>query len=123
MSGPMRARYFVALKHVVIAQDLAQTILDHDPEAEVVVGRRPEDLAPDHRICVAFVGLAPDRAQAHPVIRALLEQGTRLVLLGEEAEAAGESQDWWVLSRPFTSDAVLALLARAAEERRGQVAG
>ncbi|MGP3696699.1 hypothetical protein [Rhodobacter sp. NSM] len=116
----MRSCYFIALKHVVVAQDLAQTILDHDSEAEVIVGRRPEDLGTTCRPRVAFIGLAPSKALEHPLVCALLRDGTRLVLLGEEAETAGEGPDWWVLPRPFTSDAVLALLERAAEERRGQ---
>ncbi|EGJ22776.1 hypothetical protein RSWS8N_11840 [Cereibacter sphaeroides WS8N] len=118
----MRSCYFIVLKHVVVAQDLAQTILVHDPEAEVIVGRRPEDLSPTCHPRVAFVGLSPEKALAHPAIRELLHEGTRLVLLGEEAEEAGEGADWWILSRPFTSDAVLALLERAAEERRDQKA-
>lgn len=119
----MHPCYLVALKQVVIAQDIAQTILDHDPEAEVILGggfsAMPEDRLPH----MAFLDLSPAEARSLAAARDLLAHGTRLVLIGDAAEAAGESHPFWVLHRPFTSDAVLSLLARAAAERRDRIAG
>ena len=114
--------YLVALKHVVIAEDVAQTIRDHDPGADVILVRDLGAIPGDRHPLVAFLGLSPTDARRLPVVRDLLERGTRLVLIGDEAEETGEATSWWVLPRPFTSDAVLALLLRAEEERRGTAA-
>ncbi|MCE6952322.1 hypothetical protein LAZ40_18305 [Cereibacter sphaeroides] len=114
--------YLVALKHVVIAEDVAQAIRDHDPAADVILGRDPRAIPEDRVPLVAFLGLSPAEAGRLPAVQDLLARGTRLVLIGDEAEDAGEGRFWWVLPRPFTSDAVLALLVRAAEERGSQAA-
>lgn len=119
----MRPCYLVALKHVVVAQDIAQTILEHDPEAEVILDRLPPSVPEECAPRIAFLGLSPSESQALPAARALRARGAQLVLIGEEAEAVGESRDWWVLFRPFTSDAVLALLQRATEERESRAPG
>lgn len=108
----------IALKHFVVAQDIAQALADFDPGIHVILVTDPQSivLSPDmEQVWLAFLGLAPSRVADDPLAQAVLQRGGRLVLINDEAEEVGDSADWWVLRRPFTTDAILSLLSRTHE--------
>ena len=104
-----RGAYLVVLRHVVVAQDIAGALHDHDPGAPVLhaVGAaealRLLDGEPALR--VAFVSEAPAAFAGSPLQAAIAVRGGRAVLIGEAAEADG--MGFAVLARPFTTAAVL----------------
>lgn len=108
--------YLIVLREVLIAQDLAQTITDHDPAARVIMVANPDDavnaLAGIERITVAFVSAAPGEYTVSSLGPAIKARHGRVILLGFEAEAGGATQDWEVLRQPFDTDGVLSALGR-----------
>ena len=106
--------YLIVLRHVVVAQDIAMTIAEFDPEARVVTAASGAEALPllegVERIAMAFVGKGPEAFRASLLARAVAERGGRVVLMGEEAEAEGEAQGFAVLVRPFSTGNILAQL-------------
>lgn len=107
--------YLVALRHVVVAQDIAQTVAEFDPGARVIVVasaaeamRAVEEVA---QVALAFVGAGPRAFEGSPLAGALARRGASVVLMGGEAEAEGEAAGFAVLARPFSMGSVTALLA------------
>jgi hypothetical protein len=90
------------------------TIGEFDPSARVIVTRTGEDAMPlvaqVERLAVAFVGKGPEEFRASSIAEVVARRGGRAVLMGEEAEARGEAQGFAVLTRPFTTESILALL-------------
>jgi hypothetical protein len=118
MSAPPQPSYLVVLRHVLVAQDIAQAIAEWDPAAavagRVLVAREPMEaldrLDGVARLAVAFVA-APPAAFRGSVLAALIAaRDGRVVLMGEEAELAPDGYP--VLARPFRTGDVHALLAR-----------
>lgn len=107
--------YLVALRHAVVAQDIAQTVAEVHPAARVVVAASPDEavraIAGLERIAMAFVGDGPRGFEGSPLAEALARRGAAVVLMGGEAEAEGEAAGFAVLARPFGMGAVTALLA------------
>jgi hypothetical protein len=107
--------YLVALRHVVVAQDIAQTVGEFDPDARVVVAASPAEAVQRiegiGRIALAFVGEGPRGFAGSALAGALARRGASVVLMGGEAEAEGEAAGFAVLARPFGMGAVTALLA------------
>ena len=110
MSGAPRT-YLIVMQQVLIAQDLALTIADHDPRANVIVASTPAEaeaaLAPVAHVVIAFVADAPSLFQESTLARTITARGGRVVLLGDEAEDIGPTPQWGVLDQPFSTDAVL----------------
>ncbi len=106
--------YVVALRHAVVAQDIAQTVAEFDPAAPVIVAASPAEAAQAlegvARVALAFVGEGPRGFRGSPLARALARRGASVVLMGGEAEAEGEAAGFAVLARPFTMGLVTALL-------------
>jgi hypothetical protein len=113
--GGAPAAYLVVLRHVLVAQDIAMTIAEFDPAARVATAAGPAEALPllegVERVAVAFVGMGPEAYRASALSRAVAERGGRVVLLGEEAELAGEAAGFAVLVRPFTTGNILGHLA------------
>lgn len=110
-----QATYLIALRHVLVAQDIAMTVGEFDPTARVVVASSAAEaetrLSGIDRIAVAFVGQGPEAYRASSLSRAVAERGGRVVLMGEDAESLGEAQGFAVLARPFTTANILFHLA------------
>lgn len=110
--------HLVMLRHVVVAQDIALTLGDADAEAAIIMaGTSGEALAalePVDVVGLAFVADDPRVFAQSPLALAIAERGGTAVLIGQAAEAEGEALGYPVLARPFTSDAVTALLRRLA---------
>ena len=109
-----RGAYLVVMGDYLVAQDLAESIEYYDPSADVIVRHTlheaVEAVELAEQIVVAFVAEAPGRYLASPIAGLLSKRGARIVLIGDEAEAQGESGGWQVLFRPFSMSVVLALL-------------
>ena len=107
--GP--ATYLIVLRHVVVAQDIALTIADMDPQARVVTAASEAEalsmLGGVDRLAVAFVGQSPRAYESSALARAVAERGGRVVLLGEDAEAEGAALGYAVLVRPFSTGTIL----------------
>lgn len=101
--------YLIVLRHVVVAQDIALTLSDHDPGAPVLLATATTEAlrllegAPCLR--VAFVAEAPALFAGSSLEAAIAARGGRPVLIGEAAEA--DPMGFAVLLRPFTTAAVL----------------
>lgn len=110
--------YLIVHNQFIVAQDIALTIADHDPAAEVLVaGDAGEGLAEcsrHGRIAVAFVSSDPADFDGSALALALGDRGARVVLMGDGAEQAAASLPWAVLHRPFTAGAVADLLRQPA---------
>ena len=114
-SGPAQ-NYLIVMREVVIAQDLALTITDSDPGAQVIIAATEAEavaaLGSVQSLVLAFIADRPARFARSGLARAVAQRGGRVVLLGDEAEATGPTKAWDVLEQPFNTDAVLAKLAR-----------
>ena len=106
--------YLVLVTETLVACDLAQTIADFDPCAQVICANSAEEaeeaLACLASIEIAFVAQGPTRFAGTPLHRGLTIRGGRVVLLGVEAEDHGPSSVFDVLMQPFNTDAVMAKL-------------
>ena len=111
---PVTCAYIILVSETLVAQDIAQTIADFDPGAEVILARTAEEaeaaLCEIDTVAVAFIGGNPRGFVGSPVAKAIAERGGRAVLLGVEAEATGATADFDVLAQPFDTDAVLGKL-------------
>jgi hypothetical protein len=112
---PQRGQtYLIVMPDVLIAQDLELTIRDHDPQACVIwcktAAGAAAALTPVASLSIAFLADQPRAFAKSHLASAIRERGGRVILLGEEAEATGPTQDWSVLHRPFSTAAVLAHL-------------
>ncbi len=107
--------YLVALRHAVVAQDIAQTVAEFDPAAPVIVAASSAEavqaLEGVGEVALAFVGEGPRGFRASPLAEALARRGASVVLMGGEAEVEGEAAGFAVLARPFSMGVVTALLA------------
>ena len=107
--------YLIVLRHILVAQDIAMTINEFDPAAQVIAAtssaEAEERLSGIDAITLAFVGQGPDSYASSSLSRAVAQRGGRVILLGEEAEAQGEAHGFAVLARPFTTANILSHLA------------
>lgn len=114
MTGPPSGggAYLIVLRHVVVAQDIALTLADHDPGALVILAGTTAEalllLDGVQRLRVAFVAEAPRTFAGSALGAAIAARGGRPVLIGEAAEA--DAMGFAVLDRPFTTAGVLAQL-------------
>lgn len=115
--GATPAIYVIVLGQVVVAQDIAQAIAEFDPDATVITTPRREDAvaavaALKGRLMLGFMNTPPRLLPEDALAQTTRERGGRVVLIHDEADTAGEADDYWVLQRPFTSEAVQDLLER-----------
>jgi hypothetical protein len=107
--------YLIVLRQVLVAQDIAMAIAEHDSGARVILVRDAAEalprLAEVQRLALAFVGQDPLSFRDSALGHAVAERGGRVVLMGQEAEAQGEAQGFAVLARPFSTSDVIKLLA------------
>lgn len=106
--------YLVLVRETLVACDLAQTIVEFDPQARVICATSVEEaeaaLADLTSVEIAFVAEGPTRFAGTPLHVGLTIRGGRVVLLGLEAEDHGPSSVFDVLMQPFNTDAVVAKL-------------
>ena len=108
--------YLILMTEVFIAQDLALTIKEHEPTAIVMIAITAAQavmMIDSHAtLAVAFLCEQPTRFGSSELARAIAARGGHVVLLGEEAEMIGPTNGWDVLERPFSTETVMAHLAR-----------
>ena len=108
--------YLVVIGEVLIAQDIALTITDHDPAATVLIATSMIDaedaVAEAASLVVAFVASRTATFAASRLFQRIKDRGGRVVLLGNDAEATAPSPDWDVLAQPFDTAAVVKALRR-----------
>ncbi|TMV43190.1 hypothetical protein FGG78_41585, partial [Thioclava sp. BHET1] len=84
--APSRGAYLVVLSDVLVAQDLAETIRDFVPDADIIIAPDPAQglAALDPHACLsqAFVSLGPLDYERSPLAAAIGVRGGRVVLLG-----------------------------------------
>jgi hypothetical protein len=109
------ATYLIVLRELLIAQDLALTIADHDAAAHVIIASTAaEAVAALQLVAVvakAFVGIPPDAFAGSDLADAIARRRGRVILLGVEAEEHGPTQGWDILAQPFMTETVMAKLA------------
>lgn len=115
-SGP-RA-YIVVLKHVVVAEDLAQIISDFDPQAKVLQVRdTPAALKAIRDVDAVRLAFLIDERHVEgwsDLVAAIFARGGRVVLIPRsEGIEAAPFHNCLILDRPFTTEMVLATLDTA----------
>lgn len=115
--GATPAIYVIVLGQVVVAQDIAQAIAEYDPDATVITTPRREDAvaavaALRGKLVLGVMNTPPRLLHDDVLAQATLARGGRIVLIHDEAEVEGEADGYWVLQRPFTTEAVRDLLER-----------
>lgn len=106
--------YLVLVQPALVALDIATSIADHLPGANVIVVQSLADadeaLLSVDTIAMAFLGLAPATIKARGLADVIRKRGGVIVFIGDEAEEAAASADWTLLRRPFSSEGVLAAI-------------
>ncbi len=109
--------YLIVLGDYIVALDLAQTVADFCPTAQVIqkstAAAALAAVAAVDRVKVAFVGEPPHSFARSELARLIADKGGRVVFVGDEAEDLGTGNGHAVLSRPFSTPAVLAHLEQA----------
>jgi len=112
---PPSGAYVIVLRDYLVSQDLAETVAEYAPGAEVILHHTPAAAAAAvtslEKIEVAFVEQEPEAFAASGLARLIDARGGRVVLMGSAAEAAGAKNGWPVLHRPFALQQVLLHLA------------
>lgn len=107
--------YLVLVPEMLVAQDIALTIADFDPAAEVICAKSQHEaqaaLGRVGALTLAFVSDRPSTFVQSPLASAIAERGGRVVMLGIEAENTGPTETFDVLHQPFDTDAVMAKLS------------
>ena len=102
--------YLIVQSQSLVALDLAMAITEFDPAASVVTTASCADALPAidgvRQIAVAFVDGGPCTFAASALAREVAQRGGRVVLMGRDAEDAGEGLGYPILERPFSGDHV-----------------
>ena len=114
-SGTASAAYLIVVQEVVVAQDLAQTISDHQPGAHIIMAASLnaaiEALIDVPRVEIAFVAADPQAYLESQFAKVLAARGAQVVLMGVWGEVRRSAQIWNLLPFPFTTDDVRGLMA------------
>ncbi|GGH46160.1 hypothetical protein GVY41_03230 [Frigidibacter albus] len=117
-----REAYLVVLKHVVVAEDLAQIVNEFDPGAEVLRARDTAAAlqALQDIIAMRLAFLIDDRHADgwNELIDGIMARGGRVVLIPRsEGVETAPFADCLILDRPFTTEMVQATLDMALRRR------
>ena len=108
--------YLLVMRHLIVAQDLAEIIRESEPEAEVLLAATAsaalETLSDVRTISVAFITTGPDEFAASALKAAIAAREGRVVLMGDAAERYGENDSFAILAQPFLPAKVTSLLMR-----------
>ena len=114
---PASGTYLIVIGDYIVALDLAQTVADFCPTAQVIQQSTAvaalAAVAAIDRVTVAFVGEPPHSFARSELARLIADKGGRVVFVGGEAEDLGPGSAHTVLNRPFSTPAVLAHLKQA----------
>lgn len=109
--------YLIVVSDVIVGQDLAQTISDEHPDAEIIVVTTLDAavtaLAAVPFVGVAFIAADPERLARSQLNRILAGQGAQVVLMGLWTDQAPKVAGWKLLPFPFTTETVRGLLSNA----------
>ncbi|MEI4486618.1 hypothetical protein V8J36_10485 [Frigidibacter sp. MR17.14] len=110
--------YLVLTRHLIVAEDLAQTIAQFDPGAEVLRARDPEAAAAlldgAARLDLAFVADARGQEGWEEFVGMLETRGAVIVLIPRDDDRPpADDARHLALERPFTTEMVLDLLERS----------
>lgn len=113
---PNRICYLVLIQPALVAMDIAQTLADHAPRADIIMAQTEAEallaLASKRTLAAAFIRMSPKTFERCDLSQRIHALGGQIILLGEAAEQATPGQGWRVLMRPFTSACVLTALQR-----------
>ncbi|SFA88170.1 hypothetical protein SAMN05421688_1446 [Poseidonocella pacifica] len=106
--------FLIVLRQLLVAEDIADTLCDRFPGAQVERTRGAEEalqrIEAGLRADLAFVEMSPAEFDRSDLKQALLLQGARIILLGDAAELAEEAEGFPVLRRPFSTVALLRVI-------------
>lgn len=117
VSSEASPAYLVVNRYCVVAADIAETIIELDPNAKVICATTlPEaaDRLPGlDRIVLAVIEGAPTSFGETPFGQALAERGVRVLLLDGDVEQAEGWPKLAILGLPFTAGALRTALRLA----------
>lgn len=110
-----RQTFLVIEPFAVIAEDLAMSIADFDPTAEVRIARSMDTalamVEPLSVVTLAVVHEDPALFMQSNLNVVLTARGAKVVLIGDTAEEATGHAGFAVMHRPYAPESVVALLA------------
>ncbi|SPH23470.1 hypothetical protein DEA8626_02533 [Defluviimonas aquaemixtae] len=116
--------YLIVVRDRVVLQDLVDTVREFDRNALVLARSNCTDaieaLKTRGRLKLAFLEAGPGCVSRSRMDVVIGDRGGKLILLGNEAESELEADDreaqrWPLLTRPFTTQAVLRKMVWAFE--------
>lgn len=114
--------YLIVMKELVIAGDIAGTIQEMEPGAEIIVEMTAERalaaLSGVTRVSKAFIVASPEKFRASALHNEIRARGGCVILMGEEAERQSESGDWHVLAIPFATRNVVTLITDQCRQKQ-----
>jgi hypothetical protein len=106
--------YLVVLREIIVGQDIAMTIQDHNPDARVIIAATLAEAVAAvegvDAVAVAFVHAPSAEVARSPLAEAVAARGGRIVLMGHEIGRDPKATVLPVLAFPFVSSDILALL-------------
>ncbi|MEO6299778.1 MAG: hypothetical protein ABIO62_09130 [Paracoccaceae bacterium] len=118
---PSRGVYLVVVNDYLVSQDLAETVVDFIPGAEVIakhtMAEAVQALQQFVRVAVAFVSAGPSYFATTPLAALIHSMGGKVVLVGDAAESEQAIDGIAVLQRPFSTTSVQAHLRAFAPAR------
>lgn len=110
----IRGAFLIVAKDVIVAQDLAATITDNRPGAQVLLARSletgAEALAGVAMIDTAFVAAEPEAFEGSRLAGCLVARGAQVVLMGVLSTRPARSARWTMLPFPFRTEDVRRLI-------------
>ena len=103
--------YLIAVRQTLVAQDIAMTIGEFDPIANVIITENIADAMRRTEGSIVLVFIDAPSWLAHPLPEETMQ---RAVMVGD-VPTAMQTGFWACLDSPFTTDHVVALLKRRAE--------
>jgi hypothetical protein len=106
--------YLVVISEIIVAEDIAQTILMRAPGAQIITARtlaEAQSAIRHHpRLTVAFVEASEPCFAASTLAAELSLRKARVVLLTDRPRGERQGRNWDLLDMPFTETALSAFL-------------
>ncbi len=111
---PCGGNYLVFVHDSVVAQDIGQAILVHDPYARILNASTLDDavavLSDVPTVTVALMSLAPETFVGSGLADAISMRGGQTVLIDAHQPEPGSLYQWRGLEIPFSDEALRGLL-------------
>ncbi len=106
--------YLVFVHDSIVAQDIGQAIMEHDPHATILLAPTVDDavsaLSSVATLTIALLALAPETFVGSGLADAVARRGGRAVLIDAHQPEPDSVHQWRGLEIPFSDEALRGLL-------------